>query len=94
MAVPRVKTTYSLDLETVARLDRMASAWGVSKSEALRRLVRSAEPRDQPGNVTALSALDELQQSLTLSPAQAQAWSKQQRAERRSYSRRSEARGQ
>lgn len=42
MATTAIKTTYSLDVETVAALDRMARERNVSKSEALRRAIRVA----------------------------------------------------
>jgi len=42
MAVTTIKSTYALDVETVRELEEMARAWKVSKSEALRRAIRSA----------------------------------------------------
>jgi len=43
MATPTVKTTYSLDLETVRTLEALARRWNVS--EALRRAIRATATR-------------------------------------------------
>ena len=89
MAIPMIKGTYSLDVETVRDLEQMASHWGVSKSEALRRAIRAMAQTLQ--SVTSpLDALDELQRSLNLSPAKTQAWSRRVRTERRASSLRRE----
>jgi hypothetical protein len=42
MAGTTVKVTYFLDVETIRALDDMARRWRVSKSEALRRVIRAA----------------------------------------------------
>ncbi len=41
MAVTTSKVTYSLKPETVDRVQELASAWGVAKSEVIRRAVDS-----------------------------------------------------
>ena len=84
MAVPTVKTTYSLDIETVQALERMARRWGVSKSEALRRAIRSANIEAADDDRT--RALDELQASLGLDAKSADAWASKVRSERRASS--------
>lgn len=38
-----IRTTVSFDPATVARLERLAKRWGVSKSETLRRALQKAE---------------------------------------------------
>lgn len=87
MAVPKVKATYSLDLETVRSLERTAKRWRVSKSEALRRAIHAAERAELPGEQNgALAALDLLQQSLRLDSGAASTWQEQARLERRAYS--------
>lgn len=83
-----IKGTYSLDVDTVQNLEQMASHWGVSKSEALRRAIRTTA-QALPSEASPLDALDELQRSLNLSPAKAQAWSRRVRMERRASSRHS-----
>ncbi len=87
-----IKSTYSLDPETVATLEKLARHWRVSKSEALRRTIRTAAAREIGEGNGALQALDLLQRSLGLTPAQARSWASGSRAERRSASRRHEGR--
>jgi hypothetical protein len=53
MAVMIHRTTLALDEATVARIRKLATAWGVSQSEAVRRAVHLAErqadrERDDP----------------------------------------------
>jgi hypothetical protein len=86
MAIPKIKATYSLDAETVRLLERLARKWEVSKSEALRRVIRGAAS-EAPAN-QATAALDRLQQSLGLTEAVAGAWARHARAERRASSKR------
>jgi hypothetical protein len=92
MASPSVKSTYSLDIETVALLERTAKQWQVSKSEALRRAIRTAAADAAVDTDRVLRALDDLQRSLRLTPAKAAGWAKRSRAERRASSARSERR--
>ncbi len=80
-----IRGAYSLDAETVRDLEQMASHWGVSKSEALRRAIRTTA-QTLPSAASPLEALDELQRALKLSPAKAEAWSRRVRAERRASS--------
>jgi len=42
MAPSMIKSTYTLDAETVRTLEGLARHWRVSKSEALRRAIRTA----------------------------------------------------
>jgi len=86
MASTTVKSTYSLDVETVRALEEMARLWGVSKSEALRRSIRAARRGPAPGAPKALAALDALQRSLGLETRAATRWQKRMRAERRAAS--------
>lgn len=87
-----IKATYSLDPETMRRLEEMAEAWEVSKSEALRRAIRTAaEGMPSPGQ-RAIEALDRLQEAVGLSEAAARRWEKAARSERRAGSRRREGR--
>ncbi len=82
MARTTVKATYSLDPETVRKLEQMARRWGVSKSEALARAIRrlAAQPAPPP---EAVAALDELQDALALTRGKAVAWARDVRRERR-----------
>ena len=91
MAIPRVKATYSLDVETMKVLERVAKRWGVSKSEALRRAIRATMSAAQP-NDERTSALDELQSIAGVGSASANAWAASVRAERRSSGSKAEKR--
>jgi hypothetical protein len=90
MAIPKVKATYSLDLDTVRALERLARRWGVPKSEALRRVIRAAGEADRAAADHPASALDALQGALRLSPGRAAAWAREVRAERRARSARAD----
>jgi hypothetical protein len=93
MAAHTVKTTCALDVETVRRLDDLARRWNVSPSEALRRAIRAASVEAPIEALTPIQALDRVQRSLGLKPQRAARWAATARAERRSRSRRHEARG-
>jgi hypothetical protein len=83
-----VKSTYVLDVETAESLDRLARDWNVSKSEALRRVIRSAATPSAPDRV---AVFRQLQKSVALGRAETDAWVKRQRAERRAISGRAAA---
>jgi hypothetical protein len=85
MAIPKIKATYSLDTDTVRLLERLAARWEVSKSEALRRAIRSAASA-APKVSAAEAALDRWQGSLGVSENVAAAWARQARSERRASS--------
>ena len=81
MAIPKIKATYSLDVETVRVLERAAARWGVSKSAALVRAIRASDAiPDHADNPAKL--LDELQKAAALSARSADAWEKEFRSER------------
>lgn len=61
MAAATIKSTYALDIESVRALDELARRWRVSKSEALRRAIRSAASRQPAAGSAALRAFDQLQ---------------------------------
>ncbi len=84
MATTTIKSTYSLDVETVRTLEAIARRWNVSKSEALRRAIRGAADREPPEETGALEALD-------LDAESAGRWEKQSRAERKASSKRLES---
>jgi hypothetical protein len=93
MAKTTIKSTYALDVSTVKALEEMARVWKVSKSEALRRAIRSAAERELGHPGEAVEALEDLQRALALSSVKARAWSARVRKERRMASARSETRG-
>lgn len=87
MASTTIKSTYSLDVETVRALEGMAERWKVSKSEALRRAIRRAAEHSEPEQGgAALRALDRLQETLALSAADRRRWERENRSERRAAS--------
>lgn len=87
MALPAVKTTYSLDQETIRLLDQLADKWGESRSGALRRAIRDAAA--SAGVNDRLAAFEALQASMGLTKEAADKWVKSLRAERRASSRKS-----
>jgi predicted transcriptional regulator len=83
MARTTVRTTFSLDPDTVSALDRLAAKWQVPKSEALRRIVGAAAAVEEVDWASdALAALDELQAKLQLTEEKADAWIREVRAAR------------
>ena len=80
MAITSVRSTYSLDVETMGRIEQLARRWNVSKSEVLRRAVRMAD--EQSAVSDRLTALKELQASMQLTPQQVEDWIAEVRAER------------
>ena len=88
MATITIKSTYSLDVETVRQLEELAKRWNTSKSGALRRAIRSAAKQVLSDHNEALDALDRLQALLALDRESAQAWADEVRQERRAASER------
>lgn len=90
MPTPKIKVTYSLDPETVRRLEKLAQIWDTSKSEALRRAIRGADVPDD-GLLTEeeaqrkLAALHALQKSMNLTKGAAEAWAHLVREERHGW---------
>ena len=48
MAIPKIKSTYSLDVETARTLEALAQRWNVPKTEVLRRAIRAAAQEESP----------------------------------------------
>ena len=86
MAILTVKSTYSLDLETVQQLEGLAKHWNTSKSAALRRAIRTAAGRALPLNTEGLDALDRLQRLLSLDQQTAADWENGVKRERHAAS--------
>lgn len=88
MAVTTSKVTYSLKPETVDRVAELAAAWGVPKSEVIRRAV---DELGQLGNEkkkipTPLEALEWLQKN-GISAKAAAKWNREILLERRAWGR-------
>ena len=88
MATITVKSTYSLDVETVRQLEDLAKRWRTSKSAALRRAIRSAAKQVHSDGNEALDALDRLQSLLALDQETAGLWADEVRQERRAAAKR------
>ena len=83
MATMTVKSTFSLDVDTMRQLERLAKHWNTSKSGALRRAIRSAAASISSGHNEALDALDRLQDMLALDHDSAHAWADEVMRERK-----------
>ena len=90
MASAMIKSTYSLDLETVRKLERLAARWKVSKSEVVRRVVAevgdkvAAAPVEKKiSDLTPMEALRRLQEHMNLTQEQARQWEAESRRIRR-----------
>lgn len=82
MAIPKIKATYSLDVEAVTALERLARRWETSKSEALRRLILMGDNQADDAPDDKVATLERLQKSLGLTSATARKWIGDVRAER------------
>jgi hypothetical protein len=89
MAAPMIKSTYVLDLESAEALEQLATSWQVSKSEALRRVLKEAVAAPA---VDRMAAFRRLQQAAGLSKSAATRWSAEVGAERRAAGPRTRAR--
>jgi hypothetical protein len=95
MASAMIKSTYSLDVETVRKVERLAARWKVSKSEVLRRAVAVADEapagkEENPANLTPLEAWRKVQKELNLTPEQVRAWEEDSKRIRRTAFRKRE----
>ena len=88
MAVTTIKSTYSLDVESVRALEELARRWEVSKSEVLRRAIRSAAAAVEPDTPAALDALDRLQASVRERGVDVEQWERDLATERDAAARR------
>ena len=77
MATATIKSTYSLDVESLRALEELARRWGVSTSEALRRAIRSEASRQPVRGGDALAALDQLQASLRARNVDLEQWARE-----------------
>ncbi len=93
MARTSIKSTYSLDVESVRALEALAKRWSVSKSEVLRRAIRIAANEDVPTRNAALDTLDRLQTSLRERKVDTAQWARDLKAERCAAARRFEDAG-
>jgi predicted transcriptional regulator len=87
MATPKIKSTYSLDPETIRSLEEIASKWKIPKSEVLRRAVAVLAESLPEDRTERLALWEGLQAQLRLDDATAARWVDGVRAERSSTSR-------
>ncbi|MCY3546566.1 MAG: ribbon-helix-helix protein, CopG family [Gemmatimonadetes bacterium] len=89
MAITTIKSTYSLDVDSVRTLEALARRWDVSKSEVIRRALRIAlvAGEDADGSV-ALEALTRLQDTVRERGVDLAQWERELRAERDAAGRR------
>lgn len=75
MATMYIRSTFALDEPTVRGLAQLATKWGVSKSEALRRAIARAQEHPGPAEaMTPQDALRALRQKPPISRAEGKAW--------------------
>ena len=72
--MPATKSTFTLDMASIERLNRLAQRWQVSKTEVLRRALAKAEQGDTGTPEERLAALYELQASLKRRNVDFDAW--------------------
>lgn len=77
------KSTFSLDPVSIARLNRLADRWQVSKTEVLRRALSKAEEGEAPSPADRIAALHKLQQWTKDKNIDLEAWQKTIRDGRR-----------
>lgn len=89
MAITTIKSTYSLDLDSVRTLEALARRWDVSKSEVIRRALRIAVVAgDDKGGTVALEALTRLQDTVRERGVDFAQWERDLRDERAAAGRR------
>lgn len=89
MAVTTVKSTYSLDVESVRTLKALAERWNVSKSEVIRRALRIAVMAgDDTHHEVPLDALTRLQNTIRDRGVDLAEWGRDVHAERAATGRR------
>jgi metal-responsive CopG/Arc/MetJ family transcriptional regulator len=74
-----IKATYSLAPEVVDQLEQLSKRWGISRSKALTRAIRTAA-EEEGGNP--LAGLEALQTAVELNAEGARAWMDTARQER------------
>ncbi len=83
MAVTTIKSTYSLDVETVRTLEALARRWNVPKTEVLRRAIRAAAAGERSQRAREkLEALGQLQDYVQRRGIDVEAWAREVRATR------------
>jgi hypothetical protein len=75
--MPMVKSTFSLDQTSIARLRRLARKWRVPKTEVLRRVLERADKSEAtPSAAEKIAAFRALQRELHARRVDFDAWQK------------------
>jgi hypothetical protein len=75
--MPMIKTTFSLDEASIAKIRRLARKWQVSKTEAIRRALDKAEKSEvEPSAAEKIAAFRALQRDLRARGVDFDAWQK------------------
>ena len=88
MAKMTIRSTYSLDVGTVQKLDRLAEYWKTSKSDALRRAIDKMADRTLRDRADALEALKQLQKRVAEAGIDVEQWARNVERERQESSKR------
>lgn len=89
MAITTIKSTYSLDVDSVRTLKTLAKRWNVSKSEVIRRALRIAVMAGgRADDEVALDALTHLQDTVRERGVNLAEWGRDLRTERAETGRR------
>jgi len=84
MAITSIKSTYSLDVQTVQKLEELAAVWNVPKSEVIRRAIsQAAQSLHQTTADQKIQALENLQKHFKKKGINFDAWKKQIKEARR-----------
>ena len=86
MAKMTIRSTYSLDVGTVQKLDRLAEHWSTSKSDALRRAVDKMAEQTLRDREDAIKALEELQRRVAEAGIDVEKWAEETEKIRRESS--------
>ena len=78
------KATYSLDSETLEKLNRLSHRWQVSKTEALRRALHQAAAREATLSAAErIALLQKLQNQFALAGVDFERWKRNTKCGRR-----------
>ena len=88
MAKMTIRSTYSLDMGTVEKLERLAEHWNTSKSDALRRAIDRLAEQVLRDRADAIEALEQLQKRIAEIGIDVEQWAREAKRERRESSKR------
>jgi predicted transcriptional regulator len=79
-----VKSTYSLDHNTLKKLRQLARSWQVSKTEVVRRAISAAAERELPfSSEKRMAAIDAVRKSMRARGVDFEKWKREIRRGRR-----------